>query len=550
MKKWIFLSCITSCFFLSSSAFAVTCPPIVGCKTTAEASTIAGSNADQELITFTQSITSTSSEVALAITDMASANSASLQEGVQSIISSQSELSQIELNQKMKVMTAMSDREMSHEAELAESEHRTNISILSNNDTKEEYQLISDTLTQYSTLSVPEIILILTETYDDNEDGKIPIPIKEAEAVCGESNVQELGKCSRLVRVKPGLKLTAMFRSCSEGKRVLVTRAKEQESRASAVSMVNEKTAQALSNTNPSGAVMQRMQKQLSLSCSPTQFKNRQCATDITAEEYQELIVVGGIIPNGDVSAANFSNPSYSSAEGYMDDLSDDTRDDLKSMSLDRDALNDDPNQKVVPFVYTYKNANQVKSAMSFVDNLVADDLVPALTPNERKQVKYSEYQSRFMSRVAGMSAVRMVLSDSLNSRVGEKMRELISTDVMENTDKFEVTLEDNTYKESVLGASPLDVLVERVNAQSANLQMPLQNGSSSNSGNSFISSPTPGGALDKVFESVVLQNEMILKEILMTEQMIALDAIALGQKSNSQDMVSLMENLRRKGGN
>jgi len=116
MIKWA--SSLLPIYFFSSHAFA-TCPPIVPCKTTAEASTIAGSNADQELIMFTQNITSTSNDVASAILDSGQSTAASIQEGVQSMVSSNAELSQIELNQKLKVTRAMADREMAHEADMS-----------------------------------------------------------------------------------------------------------------------------------------------------------------------------------------------------------------------------------------------------------------------------------------------------------------------------------------------------------------------------------------------------------------------------------------------
>ena len=85
----------------TSSAMA-TCPPILPCKTTAEASTIAGSNADQKLITFTQTITTTTNETAQALVDMATANASSLNTGAQTIVAAQAELSQT-CNHKIKI---------------------------------------------------------------------------------------------------------------------------------------------------------------------------------------------------------------------------------------------------------------------------------------------------------------------------------------------------------------------------------------------------------------------------------------------------------------
>lgn len=295
--------------------------------------------------------------------------------------------------------------------------------------------------------------------------------------------------------------------------------------------------------------MMQRMQSQLVLSCTPAQYRNKLCATDMSPEEYQLDIVIGNIVPNGDVSASNFAYPSYSSAEGYLDDLDDDTRQEIQDQALDREELIENPNQKIVPFVYTYKNANQVKSAMSFIDNLAADDIVPALNPNERKQVKNAEYQSRYLGRVASLNMVRLVMSDSMNMRVGEKMREMITSGSIRNVDKFNISADSSGNKESVLGASPIDVLTYRVNKQSSNLQLSDQNGDSSNVGNSFIAEPASGDAIDKIFDSMLIQNELMLKEYMMGEQILSMEAISLAQKVNSKQMIDKLEKLRRSGG-
>ena len=86
----------------TSSAYA-TCPPIVPCKVTAEASTIAGSNADQELITFAQDITTSTNEVAKALIDMANSVSSTASQNAQNIVATNAELSQIQLNQELKI---------------------------------------------------------------------------------------------------------------------------------------------------------------------------------------------------------------------------------------------------------------------------------------------------------------------------------------------------------------------------------------------------------------------------------------------------------------
>ena len=531
---------------LYSAGAAATCPPIVPCKTTAEASTIAGSNADQELIQFTQDITTSTNEVAEAIMNMANANASSLASSAQQIIATNAEMSQIRLNQDLKKAKAMSDREMSHKQHMTELAYRASATVVSPDDTKEEFELILETLDENSELSVPEIVLILQETVDkDDENGKVLVQLPASQGVCSEEDVNEEGKCAIAKRVFPGKKLQALFKQCSVQKRMLKEMQASKEARVAAATIANKDTGRALEITDSAGAVGARMVKQQQLSCTPAEFKNGLCG-GTSAEDYQEDILIGNIVPGGDVSASNFNSPSESSASGFIDDLPDDVKQDLLNQSLNRVPLNEDPNQRVVPIQHTYRNANQVMSALSFIDNLVADDIVPALSPTDRRKVQNAEYQSRHLSRVASLSMVRLVLSESMSQRVGEEMRKMILDGEFDDATKFEIAADSPDNKESVLGAGPLDILQDRVNQQAANLQTGDQNGASGNAGNDFIANPSDNDALEKVNDSLLLGNEMLMKEALMNEQLITLEAISVAQMANSAEMIRLMERLRR----
>lgn len=530
----------------SGVAFA-SCPPILPCKVTAEASTIAGSNADRELITFTQEITTSTNQVAASIIDMANASAAALQQSTQGQISTNAELSQIKLAQDLQLKQALSKKDMAHQVELMEASYRQSVSIVSKDDTKEEFQVILDHLEQYGDLSVPEIIEILSMSFDkDPVNGKIPIPLKVAEAVCSTEDVDENGWCSVPKHITPGSKLQALFKQCSTDKKVLLTKKNEKKSRVTAVQITDERVSVAMNTTNSAGAVSNRLSKQTALSCSPNDFRNKLCGEDKTIEEYQEDIVIGNFIPNGAVSASNFSNPSISSAEGYIDDLSDSAREDIRNQSLNREALQDYPNQKVIPFTYTYRNANQVKASLDFIDNLIADDLVPALAPNARRQMQNAEYQARHMSRIAGLSMARLSLMDSMSQRIGQVMQKMIDEGQFSAESRFDITADSSQNKESVLGNGPLDLLVSRVEQSYAGLQSPSANGDSANGSNDFMTAPSNTDINEKILESATLQNEMLFKEILMNEQILSMQAIALAQKANSREMVRLMTELRR----
>ncbi|MEG3764888.1 hypothetical protein [Alteromonas sp. 14N.309.X.WAT.G.H12] len=534
-------------FLLASSSVFAYCPPIVPCTTTAQASTISGSNADEELITFTQTITTTTNETAQALVDMATANASSLSTGAQTVVSAQAELSQIEINQKLKVEKAMADREMAHKSQMVENAFRANTAIVSSDDTKEEFQLILDTLSSQSSKTVPEIILLLKETFDkDDELGYVPVPIKASEGVCDTSDTSETGNCSIAKRIYPGQKLSALFKQCSANKRKLIEKERQNKSRVASAEVAEQESKTAMETTDVSGSVTRRMASQQVLSCSPAQYKAGLCGDDLSAEDYQESIVIGNIIPNGDVSATNFNAPTAASSHGYIDDLDDDVQDEVRAQSLDRDDLIDNPNQRAVDLVNTYRNANQVKASMDFINNLVGADLVPALDASDRRKASNAEYQSRMMSRASALSMVRLALNESMFERVGEKMRTMIEEGEFDGVDRFEINTESSDNKESVLGAGPLDILQDRVKQQAATTQVSAQNGDSPNSGNDFVADPSGADALEKVLASVSLQNEMLMKEYLITEQTLSLKAISNAQYANSPAVVSLMKELRQ----
>lgn len=544
MRRFVWKLTATSLAFASMSSLAV-CPPVVPCKPTAEASTIAGSNADQKLIAFTQNITTSTNEVAKALVDMANANAGALQQNAQGIVSTSAELSQIQLGQELKLRQAMASREMAHKAELSEQKYREQVSVVSKDDTKEEFQLILDVLKDNPTLPVPKIINILSMGYDKNPDGKVLVPLKSAEGICSEEDIKQKGTCSIAKKVYPGTKLQSLFRECSTEKRILKEKDRARTSKTLSVASSSKKTAKAMQTTNSAAAVGARIQKQRALSCSPTEFKNKVCG-NMSVEDYQEKIVVGDIIPNGDVSASNFSTPSNSSGDGYIDDLTVAERAQVRQQMLDRTEMQAMPTQKIVPIYMTYRNANQVKAAMDFVDNAVGDDLVPALDPTSRKYLQNAEYQSRHMTRLAALSMARLALNDSMSMRVGEKMKKMIADGSFEKTAKFDISADSPVNKESVLGAAPLDVLAHRVGLQSAGLQLASQSGDSANAENDFVAAPSDTDTTGQVLDAMILQNDLLFQQYLMNEQKMSLQAVSLSQKANSPSMTKLLNELRK----
>jgi hypothetical protein len=547
-KRWLCGFAIYPMSMMFSSLAYASCPPILPCKVTAEASTIAGSNADRELISFNQNVIKSTTDVANAIIDMANTNAKSLAGASQQIIAANAQITQSQIDRDLKAKKAFSDREMAHKQSLAAQQYRASTSIVSPDDTKEEFQLILNNLSKYSDKSVPEIILLLQQSFDDSEeDGLILVRLPSSEGICTDDDVNKEGKCAIASRVFPGKKLNVLFKQCSVNKRMYVEMQAKKEARVAAASMSNTSTARALESTDAVGAATVRQERQRTLSCTPSEFQAGMCPSVASVEEYQEDIIIGNIIPNGDVSASNFNSPTASSAEGFIQDLPDDVVAQIENQSLDREGLIADPNQRIVPLVHTYRNANQVKASYDFINNLIAEDLVPAVSPNDRRKVSNAEYQSRYLNRIAALSMARLIMTESMTQRVGTKMREMILETDLSAVGKFEIAPGSSDGKESVLGASPLDILSDRVNQQAANLQTPDQNGGSSNAGNDFISSPSSNDAMGKISDSLQLQSEMMMKQYLMNEQMMSIEAITLAQMVNSAEMSKLMSELRRK---
>lgn len=533
--------CALALLVVSGSALA-TCP-VVPCKLTGEASTIAGSNADQKLMDLSMQMASDSTEVAKAIADSTNAQMSSMSSGTQGIISTMMEMNQAAMDSKIKGDKAMLDADMAYQAELAELEYRAQVSVFGKNDTKEEINLIIKTLEENTDLTVPEIIYMLKSTIDDDPEGKIPVPIASAESICSKEDIEERGLCSKVIKIYPSTKLEKAFKSCSAGKRLLILQEQEAVLQHAVITQSNIKTAKALKSTDSAGAASARIASVRELSCSPVKFKNGVCRKGITPEEFQEKMIIGAIIPNGDVMASNFSTPTAMAAEGYIDDLDEETYKAIVNQSLDRRRLDEQPNQKVVPMFYTYRNANQVKASMAFVDNIVGEDLVPNQSALNRRKSENAEYQAYFLSRIASLNMVRVALANSMSMRIGTNMSKLIADGSINGT--FDIKVDSDAGKEDVLGAGPLDLLKDRIDRQFGNLQMSDQNSNSGNASGSFVDNASGSDALVMQAESLRLQNELMWKSYLITEQTLSLDAITLAQKINSPEVIAFMKSLR-----
>jgi len=528
--------------FFSSAALAV-CPPIVPCSTVGTASTISGSNADIKLAQLSAKITTDSNAVAQAIVDGANANVAAMQTGVNGVVSSFMEMNQINLDTKMKQDKAMLDGEMDYMANQAEIDYRANIGVVSADDTPEEFDLILKYLNEYSDQSVPKVIYLLRETYDNNPDGIIGIPIKSAKGVCTEEQMKEEGKCTVPKKVFPASKLEVLYKQCGIAKKVEKQLQIAKKNKTSLLKVVSKSSEKSSNITDSAGAVSGRLEITREQNCSPAQYKKGFCRTDLGYEEYQEQLMIGAIVPQGDVLASNFTSPSKTYAHGYIDDISDDAMDDIQSQSLDRAAIDANPEQRVVDLVDTYRNAAQVRSAFSFIDNLVGEDLVANQTSSKRRSFDSSEAQARYLSRLASLSMARTALTESLVLRLGDKMRQAVDSDTLPLNPVITVDSPDN--KESVTGAGEMDILRDRVQSQFDTFL--LSSESPSEGSTDFVNNASTTDIVSKQLDALTLANELMFKRYLISEQKVNMSAVLLTQKVNSPAFTEALKELRRK---
>jgi hypothetical protein len=530
--------------FFSLKAHA-TCPPIVPCKPDGIASTISGSNADTKMQQMVADIQTSSQEVAASIVDMGSAISVANSRANKDLIAVMMKLSDSDLERKMAVDKALQSANMAHEAQLAEREYQQSVSVVSKNDTQQEVSLILETLRDYPDMSVPEVVTLLSIGYDENPEGKILVPIKSAEGICSSDQIKEEGRCSIPQKVYPSKKLHAFFNQCSIEKRSILAKEKSEKSKRLGSGMANVKTAEAAATTDSIGAVSSRLQNQSHLSCSPSNFKAKLCRQDLSREDYQEKIALGEIIPNGSISATNFSSPTITSGEGYLGGDIEAMSDDLRIASLDRTELQDNPSQRVVPIHHTYRNANQVKAASDFIDNLVGDDLVSNLPASDRRRVSHAEFQARYLNRMAALSTSRMVLTQSMTMRVGDKMSDIINAGTLGDQQFYALNFDSPANKESVLGAGSLDMLKDRVAKVTGSMQLPSAASGDGSANPNMVVNPSTGEPTDRILDSLNVQMELMMQEVLLNDQMIMMEAISLSQRSNSSSTLNKLNGLR-----
>jgi hypothetical protein len=549
MRNIIKKSLVTISFLFTGSAFAL-CPPpekhwvALKCNPGEVFFIDPSSNYAKESMQFVTDIMLTGEQIRMAISEGTDAQIKSFQEQVTILINNMIKMQQIKLKDRLAQDKALRELKMNYEANIAEEQVRQNNATLFKDDTKEEIDLIVEILDQAikeyeedgSTLPpVPSITVGITEQYDIG--GKeINVAIKAAEGVCEEDQIK-LGFCSVPRKITPGKKLAKYFKACTEQKKQLVRKKQEAKSRTHGIVVNSKKTSENVNASNSLSEMTKNIRQQTEQACTPTQYKNKVCAADLTKEEFQEKVALNHIIPNGHVSPSNLLDPTFYGGEDLRDyDLQ--TKQDLIDKSLSKEEVLLDPEQSAVPIVKTYKNTAQYAAALHFVDNVTGDTLVSNQQPEDRLKQSSAEFQTLYNKRVAMLSLVRSSFIDSIKQRTGQKITEVVS-----NTDINNI---EEPIKESVLGASELDILINKVDEIFSVVAVKAEAGIGETNSIDDIENGSERLMKKAQLNTLKLQVEIALKELFENEKIELLKAAQISSLVNSPEMVNYLKNLRR----
>lgn len=548
MENIIKKSLMLLCLLFTSNTFAG-CPPpekhwvALKCSAGEVFFIDPSSNYAQESTQFITDIMLTGEQIRTAISEGSDAQIKAFQEQVTTLIEKLIEMEQIKLKDRLAQGKALRDLRMNYEANIAEEKARQENAVLFKDDTKEEIQLILNVIDEVldsdeisDPVSVPEIIVGLTQTYDIGGE-EIAVAIKAAEGVCTEEQING-GYCAVKRKVTPGKKLAKYFKACSEQKKQLVRKQQEAKSRTLGIVLNSQKTSENVNSLNSITEMTRNLIEQNELACTPTQYKNKLCRKDLSKEDFQEKVALNHIIPNGNVSPANLLDPTLYGGEDLRDyDL--ETKQDLIDKALDKEELIADPEQSVVPIIKTYKNTSQYIAALQFVDNITGDSIVSNQLSKDRRRQSSAEFQTLFNKRVAMLSLVRTTFIDSIRKRTGEK----ITVEAQSGTDLFAL---EEPIKESILGASELDILLNKVDEMYSKVAVRAEAGIGETNSIDDIDNGSINLIRKHQLNTLKLQAEIAMKDLLETEKIELLKAAQISSKANDPILVEYLQNLRR----
>jgi hypothetical protein len=411
------------------------------------------------------------------------------------------------------------EAKMDYMLELQDTKMKAEQSVVGVNTTPEELRFIVDWLKNNPNNTIEEHIKILKVTIDD-KDKEIPVKIKAAEGVCDEASGTT---CAVMKRMNPGKTTEILYEECSREKRVLVSSIKQQKSITKINSTMQKSQAEAVEVENTTQAAALKLIKQRKISCSPEEHNADVCGDGISSRAYAKAIVSNELINNGNISASNFYNPPMvGSIDGSFEGF---TERELRMAAESNIIFEGNESRKSTPpLVTTYKNSNQYLSAIDMSDNILNEAAVANQPLSERKNLKNSEFQVGYLSRMASLSLSKYSLQNSINDRLGSNVQNATEYDR-----KYPI-------KETFNGAGTIDQLTFDIE----NDYKELESGKAEE-----MYEKNEKSLAIMMLDAQLKQNKLVLAQILRNERIELLLATILSNEYNSPDYTSYLNSLR-----
>lgn len=482
----------------------------------------------------------------------------------ESIIKTLISTTDAQISDELKLQRAMLEMEMDYMAEIKEREIRAKNAPMDMDDTAEEVKFILNELEKAETEQVQTVLKDQYNKY--GEDGKIiPVRIKAAESVsttgekCPEydPNVHfKAAGCFFGHKTFPAQKMAKYFDECSRAKRRVVSGAKKNAA-SSAVASTVQKSQNKFANSTTQlkeSIIHSKIKSQEDLNCSPYEFKKGSCLKGLEEDKaaYVEKVIANEIIPNGNISSNNLFRPTaVGSIDGEISDsLTAEEKSALATANIDLEGKVDGKEVSVsdntVPIVYTYRTSSQYLAAKDFVDNILAKELIPNQSMNDRKQSSNSVYQSRFLSRAAALSVAEVSLNKSIEARLGKNIREAVESGKNMNPYNKVDGVVGEVIKEDINGAGYMDELADSINKDYEKVIVDAKNKIAGSAAAESLSSMSSKKPEEWQLEAIIKQNEVTLEQYHQGERIEALLSAILAQKANSPENIKYLEDLRR----
>ena len=410
---------------------------------------------------------------------------------------------------------------MNLQGELVGREIMKSRTIVHESDTKEEMAAIVKFLRRddIKDQNIADIV-----TYAEKElDGKMQVLIQPILMKERTENTKNIGETVTLEKVS--WKIEKLAKMCADNKREGID-AKEKTEAKNQTAIETSKTTQAIVESTNSAEIAELRQKNQKLvSCNPNEFEIGVCGKDMTKETYTEAVMNLEIIPNGNISSANFYAPQSFGGAGYLDPSDPNVAASLEAASGDALApLEQGDGVKGLPQInYTYRNSKQLNAAKAFSENITNAFAIGNQHVTERNKPENASFQALFLSRLASLNMAQSSFDNSISIRRGSELTKVNSGTVGE------------TIKERRDGAGALDRLHHEV-FEAAQI-------TSAEKADELAASE--GMMTINLLKQSNLTNKILFQDLLYLERMELLMATLVANEVNSPANVSYMNRAR-----